>query len=144
MKAVSKIKQRVRGNRGYMRVIVVAAAVGAMCGVLFGGTVASADGPKPGDNAGQQTGRVIRKAPVQLGNAPALTTSTNVHKYSAGPARPGVSASLCDAFASSINQIAGLRQEAMNDYDLPGAEAYGHALDAAINDALDAGCFVVE
>ena len=142
MKAVSSIKRRVRSNRRVMRVIIVAAAAGAICGFLFGGSVASADGPQPGGSTTPQTGKVARG--IQGVASGRLLNTVTVQKYSAGPARPGVSQQLCDGHAAAINQVSGLKQEALNDYDLPAAEAYQHMLDAMINDALNSGCFVIE
>jgi hypothetical protein len=123
---------------------VRAAVAGVICGVtaslLFGGAIAAfADGPQSGTSGSP----VSRQGPRGLGNAPVLTSSSDVHKVSAGPARPGVSAQLCDDHAAAINQVMGLKYEAMNDNDIKAAAAYQDIADGQIDEALDAGCFVI-
>jgi hypothetical protein len=131
-------------NLANKRAVLVAGIVaGVSCGLLFGGRIASADGPQNGGSGAPST-RISRQAPQGLGNTPALTSSTNIAKVSAGPARPGVKQSHCDAKAASINATIGYQMEAQHDNQPEAALAYANMVDLLINDALDDGCFIIE
>jgi hypothetical protein len=138
------IERSIRMKLSRLNPKVRAAVAGAVCGVaaslLFGGAIAAfADGPQPGTPSAP----ISRLGPRGLGGVPVFTSSGNVHKVSAGPARPGVSAQLCNDHAAAINQVMGLKYEAMNDNDIKAAEAYQDVADGQINEALDDGCFVI-
>jgi hypothetical protein len=144
MKAVSNIKRRGRSNRRIVRVLIAGAAVGAICGFLFGGGAASADGAKPGNPPAAVTG-VATTSIVPGSRTVTPRSALNIVKLEAAPTGQGpAEEEECNEWAKSINQLITLKNNAASSGNLEKSLDYAILQDQYTDEAQDRGCYVVQ